>query len=61
MARHEAHSLVVWLILSAGSISSAQLTDNPGLTLDGAKQVIAAAVTEARKVKAPQPAPLQRR
>ena len=53
MARHKAHTLVVGLVLFAGGIAFAQLTDNPGLTLDGAKKVIAAAVAEARKVKAP--------
>src|SRR6266849_912198 len=42
------------LMLSAVAVTSqAQVADKPGLTLDGAKQVIAAAVAEAKRVNAP--------
>src|SRR3989449_1959098 len=42
------------LMLSAVAVTSqAQVIDKKGLTLDGAKKVIAAAVAEAKRVKAP--------
>jgi glc operon protein GlcG len=48
------HSLVAALLASAmAGSASAQLTTTPALTLDGAKQVIAAAAAEAQKLAAP--------
>src|SRR5437899_10673074 len=47
-------SIAAALVLSAVAVTSqAQVIDKPGLTLDGAKQVIAAAVAEAKRVNAP--------
>jgi glc operon protein GlcG len=54
MATHRQRALALTLILSAtAGIAAAQVADKPGLTLDGAKQVIAGAVAEAKRVNAP--------
>jgi glc operon protein GlcG len=53
MMMRGAHSFALGLVLSAGGIASGQVTDKPGLTLDGAKKVIAAAAAEATKLNAP--------
>jgi glc operon protein GlcG len=53
MTMRRAHALVLGVLLSVGGVASAQVTNKPGLTLDGAKTVIAAAVAEAKKVNAP--------
>ena len=46
--------LGIGLVLSTtAGIAAAQVADKPGLTLDGAAKVIAAAMAEARKVSAP--------
>src|SRR6266705_1325211 len=47
-------SIAAALVLSAVAVTSqAQVVDKKGLTLDGAKKVIAAAVAEAKRVNAP--------
>jgi len=54
MASLREHVVVLGLALSAtAGIAAAQVADKPGLTLDGAKQVIVAAVAEAKHVNAP--------
>jgi len=41
------------LLVASTAIASAQVVDKSGLTLDGARKVIAAAVAEAKKINAP--------
>jgi glc operon protein GlcG len=53
MMKARAYAWVGAAILVIGHVASAQVTDKPGLTLDGAKRVIAAAVAEAETVNAP--------
>ncbi len=54
MGTYKASFLAIGLVLSAtAGIAGAQVADKPGLTLDGAAKVIAAAMAEARKVSAP--------
>ena len=54
MASRREHAVVFGLALSVmAGLAEAQVADKPGLTLDGAKQVIAAAVAEAKRVNAP--------
>jgi glc operon protein GlcG len=42
-----------WLVAVTAHVAAAQVAEKPGLTLDGAMQVIAAAVAEAKRVNAP--------
>jgi glc operon protein GlcG len=54
MTTFKASFLGIGLVLSTtAGIAAAQVADKPGLTLDGAAKVIAAAMAEARKVNAP--------
>src|SRR5262247_4937114 len=54
MARLAVFSIGIHLaLLAAAGVAAGQLADKPGLTLDGAAKVIAAAMAEARKVNAP--------
>lgn len=53
MALIRQHVAVVCLAVFTTGLAEAQVADKPGLTLDGAKQVIAAAVAEAKRVNAP--------
>jgi glc operon protein GlcG len=54
MASLREHAVVLGLALSVtGGTGAAQVADKPGLTLAGAKQVIAAAVAEAKRINAP--------
>ena len=45
--------IVMFILLSLASSTQAQVTDKKGLTLEGAKKVIAAAVAEAKQKNAP--------
>jgi glc operon protein GlcG len=54
MSTHRKRVLVLGLAVCAtAGIATAQVADKPGLTLDGAKTVIAAAVAEAKRIQAP--------